>query len=165
MARQAVYLNDMDEALSLIEYAQVRADRLSATGRAMVWTVHARLLAVLGRHAEAQDEVRRADAYFAERSAYEDPPWLVYYDDAEHQGSTARALIPAAVAERKPRQAAERLASAIALHSDAYPRSRAFSRTRLATVTMVAKDPHEAAGSWPPSHRGRRRPALASHDR
>lgn len=145
LARQAVYLGDTDEALSLIEFAQVRADRLSATGRAMVWTVHARLLALLGRHDEACAEVERADSYFADRAPDEDPPWLAYYDRAEHQGSTARALVPAAMANRNPGQAAERLTVAIQLHSNEYPRSRAFSRTRLAALTMAAGDPYEAA--------------------
>ncbi|MBA8924245.1 tetratricopeptide (TPR) repeat protein [Kutzneria viridogrisea] len=145
MTRQAVYLNNMDDALSLIEYAQVRADRLTATGRAMIWTVHARLLAIIGRHAEARDEVQRADAYFADHAPAEDPPWLVYYDRAEHQGTTARALIPAAVAERRPEQTLDRLVEAVALHSDSYPRSRAFSRTRLAALLMTVGDPREAA--------------------
>lgn len=40
--------------------------------------------------------------------------------------------------------AAERLATAIKLHSDAYPRSRRFSRTRLATLQMTIGDPREA---------------------
>jgi hypothetical protein len=145
LARQAVYLGDTDEALSLIEFAQVRADRLSATGRAMVWTVRARLLAVLGRHDDARAEVDRADAYFADRVPDDDPPWLLYYDRAEHQGSTARALVPAAMAKRQPGQAAERLTAAVQLHSNEYPRSRAFSRTRLAALTMAAGDPCEAA--------------------
>lgn len=144
MARQAVYVGDLDEALSLIEFAQVRADRLSATGRAMVSTVRARLLAMLGRHAEAVAEVDRADSHFVDHNPADDPPWLIYYDDAEHQGGTARALIPLAVATGEPGQAGERLAAAIRLHSDSYPRSRAFSRTRLATLTMTTSDPRDA---------------------
>ena len=144
MARQAVYIGDLDEALSLIEFAQVRADRLSATGRAMVSTVRARLLATLGRHAEAVAEVDRADSHFVDHDPADDPPWLIYYDEAEHQGGTARALTPLAVAIGEPGKAGERLAAAIRLHSDSYPRSRAFSRTRLATLTMTTGDPRDA---------------------
>lgn len=129
MARQAVYLGELDEALSLIEFAQVRADRLTATAKAVTAVVRARVLAMLGRHDEARAEVDRADAHFSERQAATDPPWLVYYDEAEHAGSSARALVPIAVAHRRPGEAAERLATAIRLHSDAYPRSRAFSLT------------------------------------
>nr|BFE99278.1 helix-turn-helix transcriptional regulator [Streptoalloteichus tenebrarius] len=144
MARQAIYLGKLDDALSLIEFAQVRADRLSATARAMIGVVRARLLAMLGRHDEARAEVDRADMHFVGRQAAADPPWLVYYDEAEHAGSSARALTPLAVAEKRPDDAAERLETAIRLHSDAYPRSRAFSRTRLATLHMTIGDPREA---------------------
>jgi len=144
MARQAAYLGDLDEALSLIEFAQVRADRLTATGRAMVWTVRARLLAVLERRREAADDVMCADEHFAQRDPAVDPPWLIYYDEAEHQGSTARALTPQSLVDRDPGLAAQRLESAVLLHSDAYPRSRAFSRTRLAALTMAAGDPRQA---------------------
>jgi hypothetical protein len=144
MARQAAYLGDLDGALTLTEFAQVRADRLTATARAMTCAVRARLLAVLGRHDDAHAEVSRADGYFAERDPAADPPWLTYYDEAEHAGSCARALSPAAVERREPGEAAERLAVAIRLHSDAYPRSRAFSRARLATLIMTVGDPREA---------------------
>ncbi|MFI5560757.1 multiprotein-bridging factor 1 family protein [Amycolatopsis japonica] len=144
MARQAVYLGNLDEALSLIEFAHVRADRLAATTRAMIGVVRARLLAVLGRYDEARAEVERSDAFLAQRRKETDPPWMIYYDEAEHAGSSARALTPLAVAEKRPGNAAERLASAIRLHSDAYPRSRAFSRARLATLQMSIGDPREA---------------------
>jgi transcriptional regulator with XRE-family HTH domain len=145
MARQAAYRSNFDEALELIELACVRSDRLPATGRAMVTTMRARYLALLGRHDEARAEVDRADEYFTERCPEEDPPWLVYYDEAEHQGSTARALTPYAVASRRPELAADRLGAAIRLHSNQYPRSRAFSRVRLATLTMRTEDPRKAA--------------------
>ncbi|AUS80798.1 hypothetical protein C1701_23375 [Actinoalloteichus sp. AHMU CJ021] len=91
LARQAIYLGNVDEALSSIEFAQVRADRLTATARAMIGNVRARLLAVLGRDDEARAEVDRADAHFAERQPEADRPWLVYYDEAEHAGSSAGA--------------------------------------------------------------------------
>ncbi|WP_158851138.1 helix-turn-helix domain-containing protein [Saccharothrix deserti] len=144
MARQAIYLGNLDEALSLIEFAQVRADRLTATARAMIGVVRARLLAMLGRHDEARADVDRADMHFAHRQVATNPPWLVYYDEAEHAGSSARALTPLAVAGKRPGDAAERLETAIRLHSDAYPRSRTFSRTRLATLHMTIGDPREA---------------------
>lgn len=144
MARQAIYVGDVDLALTLIEYAQVRADRLTATARAMIGVIRARLLAMRGRHDEARAEVDRADRQFADRDADGDPPWLVYYDAAEHAGSVARALTPFALAHRQPGEAAERLETAVRLHVDAYPRSRAFSRTRLATLHMTVGDPYEA---------------------
>jgi hypothetical protein len=144
IARQAVYVDDLYSALTLIEHAQVRTDRLSATGRTVVGVARARLLALLGRHAEARAEVDRADTHFTDRAPDTDPPWLTYYDEAEHAGSTARALIPLAVLRNDPGEAAERLSRAINMHTDAYPRSRAFSRARLATLTMTTGDPREA---------------------
>lgn len=144
MARQAVYVGDLDDALTLIEHAQVRMDRLTATTQTMVSVVRARLLALLGRHGDARAEVARADAYFAEHDPMTAPPWMTYYDEAEHAGSTARALTPLALEQRQLGEAAERLTTAIHLHSDAYPRSRAFSRARLATLTMRVGDPREA---------------------
>jgi transcriptional regulator with XRE-family HTH domain len=144
MTRQAIYLGNLDDARSLIEFAQVRADRLTATTRAMIAVIHARLLAMMGRQDEARAAVDRADTHFARREAATDPPWLVYYDEAEHAGSSARALIPLAVDNGRPGDAAERLAMAVRLHSAAYPRSRAFSRTRLATLHMAIGDPREA---------------------
>lgn len=144
MSRKAVYLGDLDEALSLIEFAQVRADRVSATAQAMMATLRARLLALLGRHNEACAEIDRADARFSDRDQAADPPWLCYYDQAEHQGSTGRALIPVARAAKRPELAAQRLETAVRMHNASYPRSRTFSRTRLASLMMAAGDPREA---------------------
>ncbi|WP_394614544.1 XRE family transcriptional regulator [Lentzea sp. JNUCC 0626] len=144
MARQAVYLDDLDTALERIEFAQVRADRVTPTGRAMLATVHARLLSQLGDHKAAVAAVDRADEHFSDRNSVDDPPWLTYYDEAEHQGSTARALTPLAILERSPEQAVERLDAAIKLHSDRYPRSRTFSMIRLATLLLDADEPSTA---------------------
>lgn len=47
MARQAVWLNDPDSALTFVELALARSDRLTATERAMLHTVRARALARL----------------------------------------------------------------------------------------------------------------------
>ncbi|MEU5696741.1 helix-turn-helix transcriptional regulator [Actinosynnema sp. NPDC020468] len=144
MTRLSLHSGELDDALSLIEFAQVRRDRLTATARAVAAVVHARVLAVLGRHDQARAAVDRADAHFAERRPATDPPWLVYYDQAEHAGSSARALTPEALSRNRPGEAAERLATAIRLHTDAYPRSRAFSTARLAALYMAVGDPNEA---------------------
>jgi hypothetical protein len=144
MSRKAVYLGDIDEALSLIEFAQVRADRVSATAQAMMSAIRARLLALSGRHDEARVEVARADERFVDRDPAVDPPWLCYYDEAEHQGSTGRALIPVVRQTGELEMVVPRLEAAIRLHNANYPRSRTFSRTRLASLMMAVGDPHEA---------------------
>ncbi|HEY3690492.1 MAG TPA: helix-turn-helix domain-containing protein [Pseudonocardiaceae bacterium] len=138
MARKATYLKDYDYALELIELAQVRADRLTATARAMLATVRARLLGLMNRHREVEGEISRADAFFADRDPAADPPWLCYYDAAEHYGSTGKALIPIARARREPELVIDRLRAAVDLHADEYPRSRTFSRIRLASALMTS---------------------------
>ncbi|WP_157036423.1 hypothetical protein [Streptomonospora alba] len=144
MARKAAYLGELDDALTLIELAQVRDDRLSATARAMLWTLRARVLALTAAARDIRADIDRADACFADRAPEHDPPWLCYYDEAEHQGSTGKALIPLALQTRRPELAAHRIRSAISLHESHYPRSRVFSRVRLASLLMEVGDPHEA---------------------
>ncbi len=144
MARKAAYLGEFDIALELIEFAEVRVDRLTATARAMLATIRARLLALAGRHAQAQADVDRADVHFAERDPDLEPPWLCYYNVAEHQGSTGKALIPVAQDRGTPELATGRLNAAIRLQAADYPRSRTFSRIRLASLMMTSGYPGEA---------------------
>ncbi|WP_245746503.1 XRE family transcriptional regulator [Nocardia altamirensis] len=145
MARKMAYIGNTDSALSLIELAQVRSDRLSATARAMLSALRAQFLASLGRTDEALTEVARSDEHFADRAPATDAPWLCYYDKAEHLGSTGKALIPVARARQRIELAAPRIREAVALQGSDYPRSRTFSLTRLATLTMQLDDPREAA--------------------
>ncbi|WP_157228932.1 XRE family transcriptional regulator [Nocardia brevicatena] len=144
MARMTAYIGNADGALSLIELAQVRSDRLTATTRAMLSAVRAQFLSALGRTDKALSEVARADEHFAARAPEPDAPWMCYYDQAEHLGSTGKALIPVAIARERIDLAAPRIHQAIQLQGEAYPRSRTFSRTRLAALTMRIGDPHEA---------------------
>ncbi|MEC3917485.1 helix-turn-helix domain-containing protein [Nocardia sp. CDC160] len=145
MARMAAYTSDVDKALSLIELAQVRSDRLSSATRAMLSALRAQFLAALGRTDEALSEVARSDDYFADSVPGEDPPWMCYYDEAEHLGSTGKALIPVALARNQMELAAPRIGQAIRRQGQSYPRSRTFSLTRLATLTMRIGDPKEGA--------------------
>ncbi|WP_280447106.1 XRE family transcriptional regulator [Nocardia brasiliensis] len=145
MARKMAYVGNADGALSLIELAQVRSDRLSATARAMLSALRAQYLAAMERAEEALTDVARADEYFAERSPSTDAPWLCFYDEAEHLGSTGKALIPVARARQRIELAAPRIRKAVQLQAAEYPRSQTFSLTRLATLTMLLGDPKEAA--------------------
>nr|WP_040745932.1 hypothetical protein [Nocardia transvalensis] len=145
MSRKVAYLGSADDALSLIELAQVRSDRLSATARAMLCALRAQFLAATGRAEGALTEVARADEHFAGRTPEADAPWLCYYDEAEHMGSTGKALIPVAETRGRIELAAPRIRRAVQLQSEAYPRSRTFSLARLATITMRLGDPCEAA--------------------
>lgn len=145
MARKTAYIGNADGALSLIELAQVRSDRLAYTTRAMLGTMRAQILSTLGRTDEALSEVSRADEHFAARAPESDKPWMCYYDEAEHLGSTGKALMPVAAHRKRIDLAASRIRTAIELQGPDYPRSRTFSLTRLATLTMTMGEPREAA--------------------
>ncbi|MEU6563267.1 helix-turn-helix domain-containing protein [Nocardia nova] len=145
MARMTAYTRSVDDALTLIELARVRSDRLSTTTRAMLGALRAQFLALVGRTDEALKEVAYSDEQFADRAANSDVPWMCYYDEAEHMGSTGKALIPVAITRNRIDMAASRIGEAIRQQGKDYPRSRTFSLTRLATLTMRIGDPREAA--------------------
>jgi hypothetical protein len=145
LARLHAAAGDVDSALSAIELAQVRSDRIAGTAQAMLGAMRARYLARLGRHAEAVRAAHRADELFHSRDAGDDPPYLRYYDVAEHNGSVARALMPVAIETHAADLASSRLRTAVELQAPDYPRSRTFSRLRLAGVLVRVGDPEEGA--------------------
>lgn len=145
IARVYAATGDVDAALSAIEFAKVRMDRLSHTARAMLCVMHARYLALAGRDQDALREIDAADTWFDGSDPHDDPPWLCYYDRAEHDGSVGRALMPIAESTGRPDRSRPRLESAIRLQGSEYPRSRVFSRTRLARLLAKCGDPDEAA--------------------
>jgi hypothetical protein len=145
MAREAIWRGDADTALTWIELSLVRADRLTATERAMLLTARARALALLGRVADTMRTVRAADEQFRRSVPGLDPSWMAYYDLAQHLGDTGHALFDLAVHGHHPKQAARRLGSAVAGHQPVYVRSRAMSGLKLATLALRTGDPREGA--------------------
>ncbi len=113
----------------------------------MLHTARARALGKLGRVKETLVAVECADDAFAGSpvQAEANPPWMAYYDHAQHHGDTGHALFDVAIHGTPCPSAADRLATAVRGHSDAYARSRAISGTKLATLTMATGDPVEAA--------------------
>jgi hypothetical protein len=145
LARVASELGDADQALSATEFALVRSDRLPATARTMVQVMRARYLALVGRTSEARQTVDAADDVMVDRDPQSDPPWLCYYDEAEHAGAAGRALIPIAVATGQPDLVAPRLSAAINGQRSQYPRSKVFSRLRLANLLVTLDEPEQGA--------------------
>jgi hypothetical protein len=147
MARQAIWCELPDEGLTYIEMGLVRADRLTNTERAMLNTVRARALAKFGprRAQEALAAVGAADEAFADSEPSEDPAWMRFYDDAQHNGDTAHALFDVAVSTDLATEAITRFGYSVNHHGPEYARSRAISRTKLATLVMKQGDPREAA--------------------
>jgi transcriptional regulator with XRE-family HTH domain len=145
MARQAIWCGNPDDGLTYIELAMVRSDRLTATERAMLQSARARALAKLHRVEEAMWAVGQADEAFSEASPKNDPPWMSYYDAAQHSGDTGHALFDLAVQGQFATEAKQRLQAAVDGHTDTYVRSRAISGIKLASLTMATGDPQEAA--------------------
>lgn len=135
-----------DAGLTYAEKGLVRSDRLTGTEQAMLHTARARAFGKLGRVRECWLAVRDADDAFAQARPEEDAPWMAYYDEAQHHGDTAHALFDLAIlGGQDPGHAIGRFDVAVKGHTDAYKRSRAISRTKLAALTMATGDPQEAA--------------------
>lgn len=143
-ARQEAWRGNPDAALTYAELGLVRNDRLTATERAMLHTATARALAKLGRAQDTLRSIGHADDSFAASAPAEDPPWMAYYDRAQHLGDTGHALFDLAIRGDQVRLATSRLADAVDGHSDDYVRSRAFSGLKLAELTMRTGDPRQA---------------------
>ncbi|MBP2477634.1 hypothetical protein JOF53_006506 [Crossiella equi] len=146
MARQAIWCGDLESGLTFAELGLVRADRLTATERAMLHTARARALAKLRRAQDAAAAVGAADEEFSKARPHNDPPWMAYYDAAQHAGDTGHALYDTAVLGGLfVGEARHRLAQAAVAHDEGHARSRAISQTKLASLTMATGDPVEAA--------------------
>ncbi|MFF0458687.1 hypothetical protein, partial [Nocardia africana] len=140
MARQSIWCGDADEGLTSVELAFVRADRLTATERAMLHTTKSRALAKLGKVQETLSEVGKADEEFAHARPDDDPAWMRYYDLAQHSGDTGHALYDLAMRGRFAAEAQRRLAAAVEGHTDAYIRARAMSGIKLSSLVMAVGD-------------------------
>ncbi|MFI6169066.1 XRE family transcriptional regulator [Nocardia sp. NPDC051052] len=145
MARQAIWCSNPDDGLTFIELAMVRSDRLTATERAMLHSARARALAKVNRVEEALKAVGQADEEFSHATPANDPPWMAYYDAAQHSGDTGHALFDLALSGRFATEASNRLRAAVEGHTDAFVRSKAISGIKLASLTMATGDPQEAA--------------------
>ncbi|MCP2256493.1 hypothetical protein LX15_000176 [Streptoalloteichus tenebrarius] len=144
LARTSFWRGDPDSGLTWIEYAMVRADRLTHTERAMLTAVRSRALALLGRVQDTIRAVGEADEYIGQSNPADDPPWAAYYDAAEHAGETGHALADLARHGHRADEAAARLREAILHHGPEYARARAFCQLRLARLTLAVGDPREA---------------------
>lgn len=141
MARQAMYVGQPDDGLSLIELAQVRQDRQQPTVRAMLSTVHARALAKVGRREDCYGAVLAAEDQFTNRTPGDDPPWITYFNGAELAGDAGHALFDVALAGYHIDDARQRLIHAIEHLSARYVRMRALYLGRLAILELNVGDP------------------------
>ncbi|SCD88306.1 hypothetical protein GA0115240_12852 [Streptomyces sp. DvalAA-14] len=147
LARQAIWIGDGDDGLTNAEKGLVRSDRLTASEQAMLHTARARAFAKLRNVQETLAAVGAADDAFAQRRPENDPPWMAYYDETQHNGDTAHALwdLSVGVDGHNPTPAAERFRTVVRGHAPAFVRSKAISCTKLAALVMLKGDPREAA--------------------
>jgi hypothetical protein len=159
LARQAVWTGQADNGLTYAEKGLVRSDRLTATEQAMLHTARARAWGKLRNVRETLAAVGAADDAFSRRQPENDPAWMGYYDEAQHNGDTAHALFDLAVEVERhdPAQAIRRFTTAIRGHGDQYSRSRAISSTKLASLVIATGDPAEgiALGHRAVAHTGK----------
>ncbi|MGQ0776125.1 MAG: XRE family transcriptional regulator, partial [Pseudonocardiales bacterium] len=84
MSYQASWCGDPDAGLTYTESALVRAERLTATERAMLHNSRARDLAKLGDVQDALRAVGTADEAFSHAHPADDPPWMASYTESRH---------------------------------------------------------------------------------
>ena len=148
MARQDFWAGNLDSALTLVEMALVRSDRLDYAERAMLTALTARATAGMGDRKRTLTAVADADELLAQAGP-DARPNITSYDAAEHVGETGHALADLmntgdpASADRIE-DAATRLRSAAAGHGPRFARSRAFCELRLATLMFDAGRVEEA---------------------
>jgi hypothetical protein len=142
MASMEIRCGDADTALTLVEMAMVRADRLTATQRAHLFCNRADALARLRRMQDALTAVGMADEEFSHARPADDPPWLAFYDAAMHAASAGSALWPVALRGQFVSEAAGRISAAVTGCSGQF--SRVYMQARLASLTMATGDPTEA---------------------
>ncbi|MDQ3763582.1 MAG: XRE family transcriptional regulator [Actinomycetota bacterium] len=144
-ARQATWCGDPDAGLTLIELAMVRADRLTATERAILHNSRARALAKLGRIQDAAAAVGLADEEFSHARPANDPAHVRDYDAVAHAEATGRTLWDIAVHGHFVAEARDRLSTAATGYREERARGRVMSQIKLASLVMVTGDPDEAA--------------------
>ena len=143
MARQAFWLSDPQQALTHVEMALVRADRLTATERSMLSSLRARALACMGQRQDALRAVGTADEEFSRSDTAKDPPTIAYYDLAEHNGETGHALADLGALRGCAAEGERRLRAAARAHTDLYARSRVFCELRLSRLLLETGETDE----------------------
>lgn len=146
MSRQSIWIGQPAEGLALADLALARSDELTPTELALLHTTRARALCKMARPQDTLTAIGTADDHFTQADPVDDPPWMQYYNAAQHAGDTGHAFHELALAGHEPSRpaAADRHATAIAGHGAAHMRGRAFSQTMLASLHMATGDPYEA---------------------
>ncbi|MGH3932729.1 MAG: XRE family transcriptional regulator, partial [Pseudonocardiaceae bacterium] len=114
MAELVSWCGDPDTGLAHTESALVRANRLTATERAMLHNSRARDLARLGEVQDAVSAVGAADEAFSHAHPAEDPPWMASYTESRHLGFSGGVLWELGMHGQYITQTHDRLTKAVA---------------------------------------------------
>ncbi|MBB5159962.1 hypothetical protein [Saccharopolyspora phatthalungensis] len=140
MARQAIYIGTVEDALTLIELAQVRQDRLTPTAQAMLSVVRARTLAAKGQGDDAYGAVLRSEDHFSDSEPDNDPTWIRYFSQAELDGDNGHALLDVALTGNHVSATRDRLARSLAAYDHNNVRARAFVLGKLSILELTRGD-------------------------
>ncbi|MCP2163918.1 XRE family transcriptional regulator [Goodfellowiella coeruleoviolacea] len=166
MARQEMWCGDPDTALTHVEQAGIRADRLTSIELGKLASIRARALAGLRRADPARRAIAESDEAFNGAPASDGEPWLAYYRGLTRTDDSALALADLSIRGlTATAPAVDRLTAAIDRQPAGRTRSTARCRTKLATVLM-REDPRQAAeiGMLAVRGAGRLRSARSADD-
>ncbi|WP_406411175.1 hypothetical protein [Streptomyces sp. NBC_01614] len=118
----------------------MRADRRTATERAVRHTATARAFGKMRDVANTLRAVGEADAAFEQSDPAQAPPWMAYYDNAQYHGDTAHALFDLPSTRTRTRGKRPLLRDRGERPRLRLRRSRAISETKLASLVMAKGD-------------------------
>lgn len=147
MSRQAVDCGQLDLALSLIELAQLRADRVAGTGRAMMSSTYARTLGVAGRAAECKRAVLAAGDHFTDHQPADENSESPFFRQASEANlilDNGQALFsPGLVDPDAARVSSDQLRAALDCPDTIGRRRCAMGTAKLATLQLLHGDREE----------------------
>ncbi|GAA5066610.1 hypothetical protein GCM10023318_54990 [Nocardia callitridis] len=141
LARQAIYLGNADNALTMLGLAGIRPDRLSLLRRADIAAVQARAFGQLGNAVECSRAVEHAEQLFIEAQDENHPDtehegFGTYYSEALLRGDTAQGLFDLAYHRNaEVDKTVDRLRFALTL-PDEHLRSRHLSVMQLSALQL-----------------------------
>ncbi|MGH3794600.1 MAG: hypothetical protein ACRDSP_06890 [Pseudonocardiaceae bacterium] len=146
MSQQAVNRGQLDDALSLIELAQLRADRVSGTGGAIMHCSHGRVLGVAGRVADCRSAISAAEDRFADQRPAEQSTVASYFRQASEaylRLDNGHALFYPGLGDPGAAAAASDHLRAGLNFADIEQRRRAIGTVGLATLELLHGDRDE----------------------
>ncbi|WP_328915426.1 MULTISPECIES: Tat pathway signal protein [unclassified Streptomyces] len=142
MSHQMIYLGRPRDALGLLEVAAAKADRPAV--KALLASQTGRVHAALGDEHQAETHLGTADDLLADGLG-EVPPWVAYFDAAEHAGARAVSARDLAALGRPHSPASVYFHDALELRAPGFDRVRVMDRVGLAAALFDEGEVEQAA--------------------